>query len=59
MRVSVVIPNWNGGEMLTEVLRGLEAQEFDGSLEHARQKCRPFRAVELERNVGFAVACNA
>jgi len=71
-RVSVVIPNWNGGEMLTEVLRGLEAQEFDsfeaivvddgstdGSLEHARQKCRPFRAVELERNVGFAAACNA
>ncbi len=71
-RVSVVIPNWNGGEMLAEVLHGLEAQEFgsfevivvddastDGSLEHARQVCRPFRAVEHERNEGFAAACNA
>ena len=28
-RVSVVIPNWNGGDMLAEVLRGLEEQEFD------------------------------
>ena len=71
-RVSVVIPNWNGGEMLAEVLRGLAEQEFDsfevivvddastdGSLEHARQECRPFRAVELERNQGFAAAANA
>jgi GT2 family glycosyltransferase len=71
-RVSVVIPNWNGGEMLAEVLRGLEAQDFDsyevvvvddastdGSLEHARQVCRPFRAVVHEQNRGFAAACNA
>lgn len=71
-RVSVVIPNWNGGEMLAEVLHGLEEQEFDafevvvvddastdGSLEHARQVCRPFRAVVHERNMGFAASCNA
>ncbi len=71
-RVSVVIPNWNGGEMLAEVLHGLEEQEFDsfevvvvddastdGSLEHAQQVCRPFRAVVHERNEGFAASCNA
>jgi GT2 family glycosyltransferase len=71
-RVSVVIPNWNGGEMLAEVLHGLEKQEFDSfevivvddastdeSLENARQVCRPFRAVVHERNQGFAAACNA
>jgi GT2 family glycosyltransferase len=71
-RVSVVVPNWNGGEMLAEVLHGLEAQEFDsfevvvvddastdGSLERAQQVCRPFRAVVHERNQGFAASCNA
>jgi GT2 family glycosyltransferase len=71
-RVSVVIPNWNGGEMLAEVLSGLEEQEFDSfevivvddastddSLERAQQACRPFRAVVRERNQGFAAACNA
>jgi hypothetical protein len=71
-RVSVVIANWNGGEMLAEVLRGLEGQEFesfevivvddastDGSLEHARAVCRPFRTLVHARNEGFAAACNA
>ncbi|HEY2353711.1 MAG TPA: glycosyltransferase family 2 protein [Gaiellaceae bacterium] len=71
-RVSVVIPNWNGGEMLAEVLHGLEAQEFssfevivvddastDGSLARAQQVCRPFRPIVHERNEGFAASCNA
>jgi len=71
-RVSVVVPNWNGGEMLVEVLHGLEQQELgsfevvvvddastDGSLAHAQQVCRPFRTVVHERNLGFAAACNA
>ena len=72
VRVSIVIPNWNGGEMLAEVLRGLEGQEYgsydaivvddastDGSLEHAQQQCRPFRTVVQEQNRGFAASCNA
>lgn len=71
-RVSVVIPSWNGGEMLAEVLHGLEAQELrsfevivvddastDGSVAHAQQVCRPFRTVVHEQNHGFAAACNA
>jgi len=31
----------------------------DGSLAHAQEVCRPFRAVVQERNRGFAAACNA
>jgi GT2 family glycosyltransferase len=72
LRVSVVVPNRNGGAMLAEVLHGLEKQEFDGfevivvddastdgSLEGAERECAPFRAVPLGDNKGFAVACNA
>lgn len=71
-RVTVVVPNWNGSETLSGVLRALEAQTFadhevvvvdsgstDGSLEQAEAFGLPFRAVRLERNVGFAAACNA
>ena len=71
-RVTVVVPNWNGGEMLVTVLRALEAQTFtgyevivvdnastDGSLEHAESVLSSFRALRLDRNTGFAAACNA
>ena len=71
-RVTVVVPNWNGGQMLATVLCALEAQTFsghevivvdngstDGSLELAESLVSSFRAVRLDRNTGFAAACNA
>jgi GT2 family glycosyltransferase len=71
-RVSVVIPNRNGGELLVEVLHALAEQDFgphevivvddvstDGSLERAQQECGPFRAIRNERNLGFAGTANA
>jgi GT2 family glycosyltransferase len=71
-RVSVVVPNWNGGELLATVLRALAAQTFtacevivvdngstDGSVEAAQELGVRFRVVELGSNGGFVAACNA
>ncbi len=71
-RVSVVVPNWNGGEMLATVLRALAGQTFaghevivvdngstDGSVAAAQALGLPFLAVELGSNSGFSAACNA
>jgi GT2 family glycosyltransferase len=71
VRVSVVIPNRNGGDLLIEVLHALAKQDFgshevivvddvstDGSLERAQQECAAFRAISNERNLGFAATAN-
>lgn len=71
-RVTVVIPNRNGGDSLVRVLRALEEQDFasreivvvddastDGSVERAAALTPLLRTVRLERNRGFAAAANA
>ena len=71
-RVTVVVPNWNGGEMLATVLGALAVQTFsdhealvvdnastDGAVDNAEALGLPFRPLRLERNTGFAAACNA
>jgi GT2 family glycosyltransferase len=70
-RVSVVIPTWNGRELLAEALRSLDAQTFadfeaivvdngstDGTAEMVSGWHRPTRLVRLETNHGFAEATN-
>lgn len=70
MRVSIVIPNRNGGELLGEVLRAIAGQTFsdhevivvdnastDGSIDST--EALGVRALRLDRNTGFAAACNA
>lgn len=70
-RVSVVIPTWNGADVLEQALRSLAAQTFsdfetivvdNGSTDRtAAMLATSFPAVRripLERNLGFAVATN-
>jgi GT2 family glycosyltransferase len=70
-RVSVVIPTWNGRELLEICLPSLERQTFrdfetiavdggstDGSVEWLRAEYPDVRVVELEENRGFAAAVN-
>jgi GT2 family glycosyltransferase len=71
-RVSVVIPTWNGRELLAEALRSLDEQSFtdfevvvvdngssDGTAEMVGSWHPPVRLVRLEDNRGFAEATNA
>ncbi|MCD6328322.1 glycosyltransferase family 2 protein, partial [bacterium] len=71
-RVSVIIPNWNGKELLRRCLLSLAEQQFadfetvvvdngssDGSLQMMRSQFPNVRIIALERNFGFSVAVNA
>ncbi len=69
-RVAVVIPTWNGRELVEEALRSLESQSFrdfrvivvdngssDGTADALRE--RDAEVVALPENRGFAAAVNA
>jgi GT2 family glycosyltransferase len=69
--VSIVIVNWNGGQMLVDCLDsvvglGVERREIilidnassDGSEQTAVSKYPFIRLIRNETNTGFAVACN-
>lgn len=71
MRLSVVIPSWNGRELLEICLAALDRQQFrdfetivvdggstDGSVEWLRAAYPAVRIVQLETNRGFAAAVN-
>jgi len=70
-RVAVVIPNWNGRELLARLLPTLAAQTFtdartivvdngsqDGSVEWLASEWPQVEVIALERNIGFAPAVN-
>jgi GT2 family glycosyltransferase len=72
MLASIIIPNWNGREHLPVCLASLRAQtcrDFeiivvdnasgDGSREWLAREHPEARVIALERNRGFAPACNA
>ena len=72
MEVSIVIPNWNGGRHLPVCLDSLRRQTFrdfevivtdnastDGSPALLARDYPEVRIVALDRNRGFAGACNA
>ncbi len=71
--VSVIVVNYNRGDLLGHCLRSLVNQTYDktdilvvdnGSTDHSREVVRSFespslRLVALSENVGFAAGCNA
>jgi GT2 family glycosyltransferase len=72
MSMSVIIPNWNGAAHLPGCLTALRAQTVrdfevivadnasaDGSLALLKRDYAEVRLVQLDRNYGFAGACNA
>ncbi|MBM4422142.1 MAG: glycosyltransferase family 2 protein [Chloroflexi bacterium] len=72
MLVSVIIPNWNGAAHLPACLDSLRAQTFrnfeiivadnasaDHSLALLAARYPEVRVIALDRNYGFAGACNA
>lgn len=71
MRVAVIIPNWNGGEWVTEALDSLEEQTFkdfkiivvdngstDGSNRLIKRRYPGVEIIQLDRNYGFAGGVN-
>jgi GT2 family glycosyltransferase len=71
-RISVIIPNWNGGKFLPTCLDALTNQSYpsveiivadnashDGSQELIRVQYPQVKLVELPENRGFTGACNA
>ena len=71
LRVSVVVPNWNGRRWLPGLLTSLRAQErpadevvvvdngsTDGSLAWLEEHAPSVRVLALGRNTGFAAAAN-
>ncbi len=70
-KVSVIIPNWNGLELLKHSLPSLKRQIYidfeviivdngsvDGSVKYIKQQFPEYRVIELPQNVGFAPAVN-
>src|SRR5512144_1655557 len=70
-RASVIIPNWNGAAHLPTCLESLRAQtcrdfeilvvdnaSTDGSPDLVERDYPEARLIRLERNLGFAGACN-
>lgn len=70
-KVSVIIPNWNGKELLKVCLKSLANQSFkdfeviivdngsiDGSCEYVEKYYPKFRLIKLNKNYGFAKAVN-
>ncbi len=70
-KVSVVIPNWNGKDMIGDCLRSLQKQtlkhqiivvdngSIDGSVEYIKSKFPDVVLVELAKNRGFTGGVNA
>jgi GT2 family glycosyltransferase len=71
-KVTVVIPNWNGGAWLPGCLEGVFAQDFrdftvvlvdngstDNSLDFVRRSYPQVQVLSFAENRGFAVAVNA
>lgn len=71
-RVSVIIPNWNGRELLGPCLESLYLQEFndfetvlvdngstDGSAAFVEKNFPQVRIIRLDENRGFSAAVNA
>ncbi|MDP3948293.1 MAG: glycosyltransferase family 2 protein [bacterium] len=71
MSTSVIIPNWNGSELLKDCLNSLAEQTFknfeiilvdngstDNSLEYVKNHFPQVRVISLEKNFGFAKAIN-
>ena len=71
LKVSIVVPNWNGMKfvgMCLDSLSQLDFQDYevivvdngstDGSREMIEQQYPDVRRVELPDNMGFAIACN-
>ncbi|MFA5933080.1 MAG: glycosyltransferase family 2 protein [Microgenomates group bacterium] len=71
MLVSVVIPSWNGIELLNDCLLSLEKQSYkslevivvdngssDDSVKYIKSNFPKFKVVELSYNQGFSVAVN-
>lgn len=69
--VSVVIPNWNGKNLLKICLPSLKQQSFknfeviivdngsdDGSVSYIKRSFLEFKVIELDYNIGFAPAIN-
>jgi GT2 family glycosyltransferase len=72
--LAVVVPTFDGREVLTDCLASLEAARYerarlrvlivdngsaDGTPEHVRRRYPHAQVLELPRNQGFAAACNA
>jgi GT2 family glycosyltransferase len=70
-RVAVVIPSWNGRELLDVVLPTLAGQTYrdfrtlivdngstDGSVDHLRREWPEVEVLALPHNIGFAAAIN-
>ena len=71
VKVSIVIPNYNGERFLKDCLESLKRQSFeemevimvdnasdDGSIDTARKLYPDIRILELSENTGFAPAVN-
>lgn len=71
MKVTVIIPNYNGIEYLKECLLSLEAQSFkdfevivvdncstDGSPEYIKEHYPEIKLFEMDKNYGFSIAVN-
>lgn len=71
VRASVIIPNWNGLELLQACLAALDQQQFtdfeiivvdngssDGSVEWLQARANSVKLVELKNNLGFPAAVN-
>lgn len=69
MRITAIVPVWNGRDLLERLLRSLEAQTLpatellvvdNGSSDGAPQLAREHgaRVIEMGRNAGFAAAVN-
>ena len=71
MKISVVVPNWNGMKFVGMCLESLARSDFgdyevivvdngsvDGSCEMIEENYPQVRLIKNQRNMGFAVACN-
>lgn len=71
IKASVIIPTWNGKDLLRICLPSLNSQTFkefevlvvdngstDGTKEFIRENFPAFRLIELNKNLGFAAAVN-
>lgn len=71
-KVSVIVPNWNGGKWLEGCLSALKSQDYrdfevlvvddastDGSCDHLEERFPSVRLLQLTEHHGFARAVNA